>query len=76
VPQNSASFGIGTLEAVRLNSEPVRANAMPSLLRLLTVLAIIFAIGYGVMYALATFVSPKSREISVTVPPDKFIKHH
>jgi hypothetical protein len=49
---------------------------MPSLFRLLTVIAIIFAIGYGVIYALATFVSPKPREISVTVPPDKFVRHH
>jgi hypothetical protein len=49
---------------------------MPSLLRLLTVLAVIFALGYGVIFALATFVSPKPREISVTVPPDKFVKHH
>jgi hypothetical protein len=49
---------------------------MPSLLRLLAVVGIIFAIGYGVMFALATFVSPKPREISVIVPPDKFVRHH
>jgi hypothetical protein len=49
---------------------------MPSLLRLLTVLAIIFALGYGAIFALATFVSPKPREISVTVPPSKFVKQH
>jgi len=49
---------------------------MPSLFRLLTVLGIIFALGYGAIYALATFVSPKPREISVTVSPDKFIRHH
>jgi hypothetical protein len=49
---------------------------MPSLLRLLLVLGIIGGIGYGVVFALATFVDPKPREISVTVPPDKFIKQH
>ena len=49
---------------------------MPSLLRLLTVIGIIIALGYGVVYALATFVSPKPREITVTVSPDKFIRRH
>lgn len=47
---------------------------MPSLLRLLFVLGIIGCIGYGIMFALATFVGPKTREISVTIPPDKFLK--
>jgi hypothetical protein len=49
---------------------------MPSLFRLLFVLGIIVGIGYGIVFALATFVQPKPREISVTVPPDKFIKQH
>jgi hypothetical protein len=47
---------------------------MPSLFRLLLVLGIIFGIGYGVIFALATFVDPRTREISVTVPPDRFVK--
>jgi hypothetical protein len=47
---------------------------MPSLFRLLTVLAIIAGIVYGGLYALAHFVPPKTREISVTIPPDKFFK--
>ena len=47
---------------------------MPSLLRFLTIVAIICALGYGGLYALAHFVQPKSREISVTIPPDKFFK--
>lgn len=47
---------------------------MPSLFRFLTVIAIIAAIGYGAMYALATFVPLKPREITVSVPQDKFIK--
>jgi len=47
---------------------------MPSLLRFLMVIGIIFGVGYGVLWSLATFVTPKPREITVTVPPDKFVK--
>jgi MFS superfamily sulfate permease-like transporter len=49
---------------------------MPSLLRFLMVIGIIFGIGYAVIFALATMVDPRSREITVTVPPDKFVKPH
>jgi hypothetical protein len=49
---------------------------MPSLLRLLTEIAVLCAVVYGGLYALAHFVEPKSREISVSVPPDKFFKEH
>ena len=49
---------------------------MPSLFRLLTVIAIIVGTVYGGLYALAHFVQPKTREISVTIPPDKFFKDH
>jgi len=47
---------------------------MPSLLRLLTIIGLLCAIVYGSLYALAHFVQPKSREISVSIPPDKFFK--
>ena len=47
---------------------------MPSLIRLLVVAGTIFAVGYGIVFALATFVAPKPREITVTVPPDRFVK--
>jgi len=47
---------------------------MPSLLRILVVVGILSGIGYGAMFALATLVDPKTRDISVTVPPDKFVK--
>jgi hypothetical protein len=47
---------------------------MPSLLRLLTVIAVICAVVYGGLYALAYLVHPKPREITVTIPPDKFFK--
>jgi phage shock protein PspC (stress-responsive transcriptional regulator) len=49
---------------------------MPSLVRLLTVVAILCAAVYGGLYALAHFVQPKLREISVSIPPDKFFKEH
>ena len=48
---------------------------MPSLFRLLAVIAIIAATVYGGLYALAHFVQPKSREITVSIPPDKFFKN-
>jgi len=47
---------------------------MPSLLRFLIVIGIIFGLGYAVIFALATLVDPKPREITVTVSPDRFIK--
>jgi len=47
---------------------------MPSLLRFLTVIGIIFGICYGVIWALATYVDPKPREITVTIPQDRLLK--
>jgi hypothetical protein len=47
---------------------------MPSLFRFLTVVAVIAGIIYGAIFALANFVNPKPREMTVTIPPDKFLK--
>ena len=47
---------------------------MPSLYRFLMVVAVIAGIVYGIIFSLANFVHPKSREITVTIPPDKFLK--
>jgi len=47
---------------------------MPSLFRFLAVVAVIFGVVYGVIYTLANFVNPKPREMTVTIPPDKFLK--
>ena len=47
---------------------------MPSLMKLLAVVGVIAALGYGAMFALATFVDPRTREMVVTVSPDRFIK--
>ncbi len=49
---------------------------MPSLFRFLAVVAIIGAVIYGALFAAANFLNPKPREITVTVPPDKFLKQH
>jgi len=48
---------------------------MPSLFRFLTVIAILSAAIYGGLYSLAHFVQPKPREITVSIPPDKFFKN-
>jgi hypothetical protein len=47
---------------------------MPSLIKLLAVVGVIAGLGYAAMFALATFVDPRPREIVVTVPPDRFVK--
>jgi hypothetical protein len=47
---------------------------MPSLFRFLTVVALIGGIVYGVVFALANLVNPKPREMTVTIPADKFLK--
>lgn len=48
---------------------------MPSLFRFLAVVALICALVYSGLYMLAHFVQPKTREISVTIPPDRFFKN-
>jgi xanthosine utilization system XapX-like protein len=47
---------------------------MPSLFRFLIVLAVIAGVVYGVIFALANFVNPKPREMTVTIPSDRFLK--
>jgi hypothetical protein len=47
---------------------------MPSLLRLLAVVALVCAAVYGGLYALAHFVQPHPRDMSVSIPPDRFFK--
>ena len=47
---------------------------MPSLFRFLTVVAVIAGVVYGAIFALANFVNTKPREMSVTIPADKFLK--
>jgi hypothetical protein len=47
---------------------------MPSLFRFLAILGILAAAVYGGVVALASLVQPQPREITVTIPPDKFFK--
>lgn len=47
---------------------------MPSLFRFLTVVAIVAGVIYGGIYALANFVNPKPREMTITIPQDKLKK--
>ena len=44
---------------------------MPTLTRLVLFLALAAAIVYGAMYALATFVKPDTREITIEIPTSK-----
>jgi hypothetical protein len=48
---------------------------MPSLFRFLTVIAVLAAVVYGGIYSLAHFIEPKPREITVSIPPEKFFKN-
>ncbi|CAL8976988.1 hypothetical protein RHODGE_RHODGE_03047 [Rhodoplanes serenus] len=47
---------------------------MPSLFRFLAVVALIAGLVYAGMLALTLLVELKPREISVSVPPDRFVK--
>ncbi len=47
---------------------------MPSLLRLLMVVGLLGGFAYGAMFALANFVQPKPREMSITIPASKLSK--
>ncbi|HLH98263.1 MAG TPA: histidine kinase [Xanthobacteraceae bacterium] len=49
---------------------------MPSLLRLLLAIGLVVGAVYGAMYALAYWYNPYPREITVSVPPDRFLKQH
>ena len=47
---------------------------MPTLFRFLMVLGLIGGLGYVAVFSLANFVKYQPREITVTIPPDKFLK--
>jgi hypothetical protein len=47
---------------------------MPSLFRFLTVVGVLGGLVYGTLFALATWYDPKPREITVSVPQDRFLK--
>ena len=47
---------------------------MPSLFRFFAIVGLAGGLIYAGMFALATWFDPMPREITVTVPPDKFAK--
>ncbi|HEX2654049.1 MAG TPA: histidine kinase [Xanthobacteraceae bacterium] len=47
---------------------------MPSLFRLLMALGILAGLAYGVVFTLATYVQPKPREMTVTIPQERLAK--
>jgi len=47
---------------------------MPSLVRFLVVFAVLVGLVYGAIYALASFVEPTSREMTITIPRDLLTK--
>ncbi len=47
---------------------------MPSLLRVLLVIAILAGLGYGGIWALATMVQPVTRDATFIVPNDRYAK--
>ncbi len=44
---------------------------MLSLVRFLLVLAVLAGLGFAAIWALATFVEPKPREMTITIPKDR-----
>jgi hypothetical protein len=47
---------------------------MPSLFRFVAVVGVLGGLTFGAMFALATWYDPKPREITISIPPDKFSK--
>jgi len=58
----------------RGGGQPRVRNTMPSLFRLLMVVGLMGGFAYGAMFALANFVTPKQREMSITIPTNKLSK--
>jgi hypothetical protein len=48
---------------------------MPSLFRFLLVVGLLGGLAYAGVYSLAKLVDPQPREIVVTIPQDKLLKH-
>ena len=47
---------------------------MQSLFRLLILIGILGGLTYGALFVLATWFEPRPREITVTIPPDRFAR--
>jgi hypothetical protein len=44
---------------------------VPTLFRFLVVVAILAGLGYAALFALATFVEPQPREMTITIPNNR-----
>lgn len=44
---------------------------MPSLIRFLTIIAVLAGLAYGAMFALVTLVEPKKGEMTVRIPAER-----
>lgn len=58
-------------QAETVAPRPERLAALPSLFRFLATVAILGGLIFAGMFALATFVEPTPREMSVTIPSSK-----
>lgn len=47
---------------------------MPTLMRLIMVLASLAVVGYGAVWVLANYLEPQPRTITITVPQERFGK--
>ena len=57
-----------------IGTQSAAQRKMPSLFKFLVAVGVLVGLAYLAVFSLANFVDLKPREISVTVPPDKFIK--
>jgi hypothetical protein len=60
--------------SIVLREVGARGFTMPSLFRFLTLIGVLGGLTYGAMFILATWFDPKPREITVSIPPDRFAK--
>ena len=51
--------------------QPPAGNAMPTVVRLIIILAVLAALVGGAMFYLANYVGPHTREIHVPIPPER-----
>ena len=72
----SALVQTGAVPVVSCSAAPRSREfaSMPSLIRLLMVVGFLGGVAYGAMFALANFVQPKQREMSITIPAQRLTK--
>ena len=50
------------------------SSGMPTLFRLITVVAVIGGLGFGMLWVLANFFEPEPRPMTITIPQDRIGK--